>query len=119
MEQPYRCKDTVDIEELTETLRTALEKSMFTLSGAAKHYEVPVSTISAWVRETSRPNNTNKERHSRIMRDLLKNPAKKKHPSYGWATPEQIKRLETLPPGPDKKLLLAEIAKQNKKKGKV
>lgn len=42
-----------------------------------------------------------------------------KHPSYGYANPEQIKQLEVLGMGPDRDKILKDIEDQNKNKGKI
>lgn len=41
------------------------------------------------------------------------------HPSYGYATAEQIDKLKELKVGPDYHRLLKEIEKQTKAKGKI
>ena len=41
------------------------------------------------------------------------------HPSYGYATPEQIEKLKQLKLGADYQSLLKKIEKQTKAKGKI
>lgn len=41
------------------------------------------------------------------------------HPAYGYATPEQIKKLQELKHGPEYDFLWKQIAEQIKKKGKI
>lgn len=40
------------------------------------------------------------------------------HPAYGYATPEQIQKLQELKHGPDYDLLWKKIEQQTKRRGK-
>jgi len=48
------------------------------------------------------------------MRDRLK-----KHPSYGYAYPEQIERLQEIGLCPERDRILKKITEQTKAKGKI
>ena len=52
----------------------------------------------------------------RITDDILGGKGRKKHPSYGYATKEEVERLKVLT-GPEKVRLLKEITKRTKHKG--
>ena len=42
-----------------------------------------------------------------------------RHPAYGFATPEQIKELESMGLGPQRDYLMKQIQLQHDKKGKM
>jgi hypothetical protein len=52
------------------------------------------------------------------MKGFTKEKRIPKHPSFGYAYPEQIKRLNTLGFGPDRDALLKRIEIQQERKGK-
>lgn len=53
------------------------------------------------------------------MSDLRTKPRMEKHPSYGWAFPHQIERLQQIGIGPERDRIMGDIAKQNKLAGKL
>lgn len=46
------------------------------------------------------------------------NPLIEKHPSYGYATPEQIDRLKEIGICPERDAIMSDIEKQNRLKGR-
>jgi hypothetical protein len=59
-----------------------------------------------------------KKRLEKLMEDLPKIQKKEKHPSFGYATEEQIRNLYEMPIGPERDVLLKVVERQNKNMGK-
>lgn len=97
--------------------REIAENSCFRPTSIPDETGVPYSTFRGWITQKARPRDA--ERAVKVMDFLCKKPAIKKHPSYGWATPEQIAKLQALRIGPERDALLKKIEKQNKAKGKI
>ncbi len=74
-------------------------------------------TFYSWLRCENTPRN--KEKVVEVMTKLGQTKKLPYHPSYGYATPEQIEELQKLGMGPDRDYLLAKIAKQNKNNSKI
>lgn len=117
----YRCHLTLDLEEflaMSNAFTNAVNESCFTVRGVAEHYEVPKSTVYNWTKGAT-PNEKNKEKAESIMEDLYKKKRIQRHPSYGYATEEQIERLKQLGPCAERDLLMKQIDKQTKTHGKI
>lgn len=64
------------------------------------------------------PQPKNYERIVKIMTQLMDMPRPKKHPSFGYATPEEIKRLDQMGISPERDALLKRIEARTEAKGK-
>jgi len=95
--------------------------SVFSINHICRKVGVVRPTFMRWIeqKDPSTPNKKNFERTVIAMEEALKNPRLPKHPSFGYATEDQIKRLKTLGIGPERDKLLSQIDKQNKAKGKL
>jgi transposase-like protein len=83
----------------------------------AREYGVSESTIYGWARGAT-PSKKLQPIVEKMMKELPGRPRMVKHPSYGYATPEQIELVMSMGIGPGRDRLLAQIAKQQKSSGK-
>lgn len=100
-----------------------LDASIYTIQGASNVLEVGKHTISSWIREEkpATPNDENKEKVLKFMSKLRRPESKrmKKHPSYGYATEAEIKRLKEIGICPEYKDIMEKIEKRTKAEGKT
>lgn len=96
-----------------------LDESAYTIKAFAAIYGLPRRQVSQWLAGKATPCKKNADKLDLAMKDLLNKPRLTRHPSYGYATEEQIKRLELLGIGPEREQLLKQIAKQTETRGKV
>lgn len=96
-----------------------VENSIFTPEGIEQEYGIPARNVRDWSALKRSPRPENKEKFEEVLMGLQSKPKMQRHPSYGWATPEQIKDLERLGLGPTRDKILKDIEKQNKMRGKV
>jgi len=101
-----------------QQLKESIEQSELEVKDAATEFGVSYRMLRKYLAGEGNPRKSTIAKLERMMTDLSKRPAKIKHPSYGYATPEQMEQLKTLGIGPTRDKLLADIAKANKKKGK-
>lgn len=115
--------ETVLKEEINfPEFRQLLNKGIYTDKAACAEMDVSDGSIYRWLRSES-PSYPNKENEGKVIKFMnkLRLPESKrpvKHPSYGWATPEQMKRLSELGLCPERDMLFETIKQQTKKKGK-
>lgn len=64
------------------------------------------------------PRDLNKAKMVKVMKIASQIPRLQFHPSYGYATPEQIERLKSIGSGPEMEYLLKQIEEQTRNKGK-
>lgn len=95
--------------------------SMYTVYHVCSMIGIVPSTFVNWTRAENRstPNKKNHERTRKVMSEVIKNPRIQKHPSFGYATEDQIRKLKELGLCPERDSILAKIEKQNKAKGKL
>lgn len=96
-----------------------IDESPYTLTGFLDAFEFNYSSLRAWLdcKHTPREKNIN-----RMEIALSKIQLEKKipfHKSFGYATEEQVQKLNSLGLGPDRDHVLKEIARQNETKGKT
>lgn len=65
------------------------------------------------------PQKETREKMVRVMNEIIKTQKVERHPSFGYALPEEIERLKILGLGPDRDAVLAKIAERTKNKGKT
>lgn len=76
-------------------MRKEIEQSDLTITGVSEEFGVPKSTLYAWVDKGVTPRGDNLEKKEKIMDYTKKNKRIEKHPSFGYATPEEIEKLKT------------------------
>lgn len=126
-EEPYRCNETIDLEDFLKmsfdrkTVREAIDNSCYTNNHVASLLSVHPNTLRDWMDEQKeqKPNNKNQKKMEEVLPDILKNKRMERHPSFGYATKDQIEKLKTLPVGLERTALLEKIAKQSKMKSKT
>lgn len=99
--------------------RETIDESAYTYGAIMTEHKINPSSFNNWIHCKVVPF----EKNIKKMEDILsKIQLEKKipfHKSYGYATEEQIKKLESLGLGPDRDHVLKEIARQNETKGKT
>lgn len=96
-----------------------IENSAYTIGGFIKEFEIPYSTLRSWLRGESTPRQKNLEKMEKAMKKVYSVQKIQRHPSYGYATPEQIEKLSSMGMGPDRDALMAKIQEQNTHQGKT
>lgn len=112
----------VDLNPLRQAdWRDIVEQSCFTPTSLMAEYDIKESTFFGWLALRSRASEKSMEKMVKIMSKLLTPPCRRieKHPSYGYATPEQIKRLGEIGLGQEHEQIMRAIAKQNDSRGKI
>ena len=97
----------------------AIDESAYTVTGFIKESKIPYSTLRSWLRGESTPRQKNLEKMENAMKKVYDEKKIPWHPSYGYATPPQVEKLQSLGLGPERDYLLAQIQKQNESGGKT
>ncbi len=93
-------------------------QSRFDTAGIARRYNINAGTLSLYIRLLVKPREKTKQKVIEIMKDLINKPKAPFHPSYGYATPEEIEKIKSMGVGPDRDYLLKKIAQRSAKGGK-
>lgn len=100
--------------------REIIEQSIYSsFTSIADDYGVNARSLAAWVKGAREPREINRIKLEEIMDDIKGKKKMERHPSFGWAYPEQIKRLNEIGICPERARILEKIAEQTRKKGKV
>ena len=94
-----------------------LENSAYRLCDIEKQFGVPSSQMCGYIYRGVEPKK-NKEKVEKIMNEISNSPRLVKHPSFGYATEDEIEKLKTMGLGPDRDLILKRIEKRTKSRGK-
>jgi hypothetical protein len=95
-----------------------VNESAYTVPAIAKAYGINETSLRSYLFKGVVPRQANQNKIQKIMEELMSDPKLQKHPSYGYATQEQIEALKDMGIGPDRDRLLKQIAEQTKRKGK-
>ena len=95
-----------------------VEGSSYGPVSAAKLCGITCQTFRNWLSKKQKPQKSRRERIEKVMSQLKNSPRLQKHPSYGWAYPEQIEELNRIGIGPRRDQILKDIAAQTKRRGK-
>lgn len=96
-----------------------IDASGCTLTYLSCKYNVSENTVIRWVRKERRPQKRYEEIYAKMMKEIKSTPRMSFHPSYGYATEEQIKKLNSMMMGSEYDTLMAQIDFQQRTKGKV
>lgn len=100
--------------------QAAYVESEWSMEALCRDFDIPPKRLSGWLINGVEPRKENAPTLEKIMkrigRDTKKIPY---HPSFGYATPPQIEKLNSLGLGPERDYLLAQIQKQNESGGKT
>lgn len=108
------------MDEVRQTeWKNIVDDSKYTLSAVSEYTGIADGLLRKYLTLEVTPRKKNKQKVLGIMPTLSKEKRIPFHPSYGYATPEQIKKLESMGQSPTRDLLLKQIAKQTETKGKV
>jgi len=100
--------------------RQIIDDSVWTYAAVIREFELCQSSFNNWIHLKVEASEKSRQR----MEDVLKKVAGRGnaitfHKAYGYATEEQIKKLQSIGLGPDRDYLLKQIAKQTETKGKT
>lgn len=104
--------------EIQSDWKGITDASDLTPAGVCDEYGLNIKSLSNWLKGDVVPREINRQKVVKIMFELIDKKKLEKHPSYGYATPEQIKELGEIGVGPRRTFLLKQIEKQNKLQGK-
>lgn len=105
-----------DIQRWQKTV----DDSSFTLGGIARLYDVAYKNLSNWFYHGVIPHKKSIEKMEIIMTDLKKRGGRiPYHPSYGYATTEQIEKLKKSITPTERSIIMKQIERQTKTGGKL
>lgn len=110
-----------DLEEIHQAdWRDIFEYSIYRYTSICKKYGITIRSFTAWIHCDRKPQKKNQLIMVKVMNDLKRGEKRmQKHPSYGYATEDQIKRLDEIGIGPERDTILKAIEKQTKQLGKM
>lgn len=88
------------------------------LPGHRVFFDVAYPNILNWYKGKN-PRGKNTETLEKIMFELSKKKRIERHPSFGYATPEQIEKLRSYVTELERESIMKQIEKQTKLRGKV
>lgn len=95
-----------------------VQKSIYKLSTIAKEHNIP--SLPRYLKDNPVvPKEANRRKVVAVMEALLKVPRPERHPSYGYATPDEIKQIDRMGLCPARSDLLKQIEERTKNHGKV
>lgn len=102
-----------------EKWQEIVNESAYTITAITKEFDINPSSLTNWVYCKVEPRQKSREKMEEILKNIAGQKRIPRHPSYGYATEEQIKKLERIGLGPDRDFLLKQIQKQNETCGKT
>lgn len=107
--------------ETAETMRWSetIYESNLTTSGVERAFGFAAGQMRRWILGTVNPRAKTKQRIEEVMVKLKNTKRIPWHPSFGYATPEQIERLTHSIPQYEREMILKQIEKQTKLGGKI
>lgn len=98
-------------------IREILNESAYTVKSIATILECSESSVYRWASGRGYPSRKLTEK---IKEEIMgKGRRIQKHPSYGYATEEQIKQIMSMGMSPERDVLMRKISIQQKRKGKI
>lgn len=94
------------------------ENSAYTIESLSKLAKVDGGSIRKYLWTSRTPRKSNMIKMEIAMYKAQKKPRLLRHPSYGYATEEQIKRLHEIGMCPERDMIMKEIEKQTANRGK-
>lgn len=102
-----------------ETWKSTIEESPYSIEAFCKAFELNYHTVLKWLNGKSKPREKNLTKMEEAMKTINGKKRLDKHPSWGYATPEQVERIKNLGLCPERDQILKQIEKQNETYGKV
>ncbi len=97
--------------------KNIVEDSDWTIPDISKVHGVSYGQLLSYLYVTTVPKK-NMPKMLKIMGEIMKSPRMKKHPSFGYATEEEIKKLQTMGHCPERDIILKAIEKRTSSQGK-
>lgn len=92
--------------------------SIYTIKLLSELVKINKCQFGRYVNQSQKPSNKNLEKVIYAMEIASKNKKQKRHPSFGWATKEEIEKITNLGVSPERDRILREIKDRSKRKGK-
>lgn len=92
--------------------------SAYTINALALRICLPAIRVRKWIFSDVKPSKKNAEKFDAMIALMKSEKRLKFHPAYGYATPEQFKRLVELSISPERDELLKVLDEQNRNEGK-
>lgn len=96
----------------------AYDGCAYNMAAFAELAKIDEGSVRQYLRGLRVPRKTNLAKLEKAMLEATQKPRLERHPSYGYATDEQIQRLKSIGVGPQMDMLLKQIARQTETKGK-
>lgn len=96
-----------------------VDESIFTAAGIERAYDFCAGQVSRWLRGIVRPSKKSIERMEAVIVSINSKKRIPWHPSFGYATPEQIERLKKSIHPLERDAIMKQIDKQTKLGGKI
>jgi len=99
-------------------IKTLKDHDMTTLD-LARLLVVDPNRVTGWLAGTIIPRSSTIQNIGFAMKRILTSEKIPYHPAYGYATPEQVEKLQRIGLGPDRDQLLKKIEQQTADRGRV
>lgn len=112
--------DTAD--EWPEKLRgwqSVIDDCQLTLAGFGRRFEIAYTNLSGWFFKGVMPNKKSKQIMEQSLSQIKNEPRIPYSPVWGYATPEQVARLKASIPPYERRMIMEQIEKQTRLKGKI
>jgi len=106
--------DKINLDEL----KSIAQGCALTVGGIERTYEFSPQQVRNWLNGKVRPNAKNKLKLDGVFKMLKEKPRIPYHPSWGYATPEQIEKKQQITPI-ERERIMKQIEKQTRLRGKV
>jgi hypothetical protein len=95
-------------------------ESGYSIEWLHKETGINVPSLNKYIYNSRKPRKLNRIKMEKAMSKMSKGEKKlQRHPSFGYATAEQVELLNSLGLGPQRDFILSQIEKQNKSGGKI
>lgn len=95
------------------------ENCELSFAGISRRYDIAYASVKGWLTGEVIPREKNIKKMEPIMEQLSKTKRIPCHPSYGYATPEQIERLKKPIAQWERDNIMEQIEKQTRLQGKI
>lgn len=98
---------------------TIVHDSDWTIPDISRIHDMPYGQLLNYLHVKTVPRKKNMAKMELIMGEIIMSPRMKKHPSFGYATEDEIKKLQTMGHCPEREMILKTIEKRTASQGKV
>lgn len=98
---------------------STIDAGNLTIEGIGRAYDISANSLHKWLAGERKPRATSVKKMEEILNDLQKTKRIPYHPSFGYATSEQIARLKESISEMEREKIMTQITKQSRTQGKV